>query len=85
MIRLAPHELISGKQIAGSWGGATMPDQDIPRMHALFQNMNIQLGSLLAKRYSLEKINEAMDDLGAGRVSRPLIVMGHSDKATGFD
>lgn len=78
MIRLAPHELISGKQIAGSWGGATLPDRDIPRMFEIFQNANISLGSLLTKRYALEQINEALDDLEAGRVFRPLIVMDHA-------
>lgn len=80
MIRLAPHELISGKQIAGSWGGATSPDRDIPKMHALFQIANIPLGALLTKRYTLEQINEALDDLEAGRVFRPLIVMQHPEE-----
>ncbi len=80
MIHLAPHDLISGKQIAGSWGGATKPDQDIPRMYNLFKNSDIPLDSLLTKRYSLEQINEALDDLEAGRVFRPLIVMSHSEE-----
>lgn len=77
-IRLAPHELISGKRIAGSWGGATVPDRDIPRMFEIFQSANIPLQALLTKRYSLEQINEAIDDLEAGRVFRPLIVMKHT-------
>jgi len=80
MIQLAPHELISGKQIAGSWGGATSPDCDIPKMHALFESANVPLGALLTKRYSLEQINEALDDLEAGRVFRPLIVMNHPEE-----
>lgn len=78
MIRLAPHELISGKQIAGSWGGATSPDRDIPKMCKMFNDANIPLRLLLTKRYSLEQINEALDDLEAGRVFRPLIVMDHA-------
>jgi S-(hydroxymethyl)glutathione dehydrogenase/alcohol dehydrogenase len=80
MIRLAPHDLISGKRIAGSWGGATFPDRDIPKMHTLFQNANIPLGVLLTKRYSLEQVNEALEDLEAGRVFRPLIVMQHPEE-----
>lgn len=78
MIRLSPHELISGKQISGSWGGATNPDKDIPKFHIIFQNANISLGSLLTKRYSLEQINEALEDLEFGRVFRPLIEMKHN-------
>ncbi|MDO9371797.1 MAG: zinc-binding dehydrogenase [Gammaproteobacteria bacterium] len=80
MIHLAPHELISGKQISGSWGGATSPDRDIPKMFEIFRDANTPLPSLLTKRYSLEHINDALDDLGAGRVFRPLIVMEHHDE-----
>jgi S-(hydroxymethyl)glutathione dehydrogenase/alcohol dehydrogenase len=80
MIRLAPHELISGKQIAGSWGGATTPDRDVPKMQKIFEDANIPLDALLTKRYSLEQINEALDDLEAGRVFRPLLVMQHPEE-----
>ena len=78
-IRLVPHELIAGKQIAGSWGGATNPDMDIPRMYNLFEKAKIPLGALLTKRYKLDEINEALDDLELGRVFRPLIVMEHEE------
>lgn len=78
-IKLAPHELISGKKIAGSWGGGTRPDIDIPKMYQIFSNANIPMGSLLTKRYKLEDINEALEDLRLGRVFRPLIVMDHSE------
>lgn len=75
LIRLAPHELISGKQIAGSWGGGSMPDRDIPRMFKIFNDFNIPLNRMLTKRYRLQEINQALDDLEAGTVLRPLIVM----------
>lgn len=80
LIRLAPHELISGKQIAGSWGGGSNPDIDIPKMHMLFKNADIPLNALLTKRYHLEDINDALEDLEAGRVFRPLIVMRHTEE-----
>lgn len=76
-IRIAPHDLISGKQISGSWGGATQPDRDIPLLYTFFFQADMPLNSLLAKRYSLDQINDALDDLEAGRVFRPLIVMQH--------
>ncbi|HVK99912.1 MAG TPA: hypothetical protein VM553_08870, partial [Dongiaceae bacterium] len=77
LIRLRPHDLISGKQIAGSWGGRVQPDKDIPRFHALFSKAAVPLASLLTKRYSLEEINQALQDLESGQVFRPLIVMNH--------
>jgi S-(hydroxymethyl)glutathione dehydrogenase/alcohol dehydrogenase len=76
-LKLSPHELISGKQIAGSWGGATRPDRDIPRMYELFQTNGISMKTLLTKRYSLYQINEALIDIEEGRVFRPLIEMEH--------
>ena len=78
-ICLAPHELISGKQIAGSWGGAVHPDRDIPHLFDLLRSAKTPFNLLLTKRYSLDQINDALDDLEAGRVFRPLIVMGHAD------
>ena len=78
MIRLSPHELISGKKIYGSWGGGTSPDSDIPIMHALFESANIPLNAMFTKRYSLLNINEAIDDLRCSRVFRPLISMTHN-------
>ena len=77
VIKISPYELISGKKIAGSWGGGTMPDTDIPKMFQIFLSAKIPLHALLTKRYSLEQINDALDDLGAGRVFRPLIIMEH--------
>jgi S-(hydroxymethyl)glutathione dehydrogenase/alcohol dehydrogenase len=76
-IRLSPHELISGKKIAGSWGGASKPDIDIPKIFQIFSKAKIPMESLLTKRYRLEDINEALEDLRLGRVFRPLIVMDH--------
>ena len=36
--------------------------------------------SLLTKRYMLEEINDALEDLRMGKVFRPLIVMDHSEE-----
>lgn len=78
-ISLSPHDLISGKKIAGSWGGASMPDIDVPKIFKLFSDAKIPMESLLTKRYSLDQINIALKDLELGRVFRPLIVMDHLD------
>jgi S-(hydroxymethyl)glutathione dehydrogenase / alcohol dehydrogenase len=77
-IKLAPHELISGKHIAGSWGGNSMPDRDIPLIFRVLSDGNLPFNRLITKRYRLEEINEALDDLESGNVFRPLIVMDHS-------
>jgi S-(hydroxymethyl)glutathione dehydrogenase/alcohol dehydrogenase len=78
MIKLSPHDLISGKKITGSWGGGTLPDIDIPIIYGYLSKAKIQLDSLLTKKYSLNSINLALDDLDQSRVFRPLIVMDHT-------
>jgi Zn-dependent alcohol dehydrogenases, class III len=74
-ISLDPHDLISGKQIRGSWGGATRPDVDVPRFVALYSEGRLPLDALVGQRYALDDINTALDDLATGRALRPLIVM----------
>ena len=76
-IRLSPHELISGKSISGSWGGAIDPDRDIPILYHNFISTDFPLNSLLTKPYSLSDINKALEDLESGKVLRPLIKMEH--------
>ncbi len=75
-ISLDPYDLISGKQIKGSWGGACDPDRDIPLLAALYLEGKLPLDKLITRRYKLENINEALDDLKHRRVGRPLIEFG---------
>lgn len=72
-ISIDPYELICGKQIRGSWGGSSNPDQDIPMFANLYLQGRLPLEKLLTKRYTLDQINEALDDLEHHRVGRPLI------------
>ena len=72
-ICLEPHDLISGKQIRGSWGGMCRPDEDIPKFGELYRQGRLPLERLVSARYSLEQINTAMDDLENRQVTRALI------------
>ncbi len=77
-ISLDPHDLISGRQIAGSWGGGSDPDRDIPRFAELYRSGKLPLEKLLSRRYALDEINTALDDLEQRRAGRPLIVIDPS-------
>jgi S-(hydroxymethyl)glutathione dehydrogenase/alcohol dehydrogenase len=77
-IKLSPHELISGKNIVGSWGGGCCPDKDIPAISFSCNRNNVPLDKLITKKYKLEEINDALNDLKKGNVFRPLICMEHS-------
>jgi S-(hydroxymethyl)glutathione dehydrogenase/alcohol dehydrogenase len=72
-ISIDPYELICGKQIRGSWGGSSRPDRDIPMFAQLYLEGKLPLEKLITKRYTLDAINEALDDLENNRVGRPLI------------
>ena len=72
-ISIDPYELICGKQIRGSWGGNSNPDRDIPLFAKLYLEGRLPLEKLITKRYPLDAINEALDDLEHHRVGRPLI------------
>ena len=72
-ISIDPYELICGKQIRGSWGGSSSPDQDIPMFAKLYREGKLPLDKLITKRYPLDAINDALNDLEHHRVGRPLI------------
>lgn len=76
-VELDPKQLNMGKRLLGTWGGDNWPDRDFPRYIKLLACKKLNLSPLLsdARTYSLEQINQAIDDLEAGRVARPLIQM----------
>ena len=75
-ISLDPFDLIKGKRIIGTWGGETQPDRDIPLYVNLYLSGRLKLDGLITHIYSLENINQALDDLEEGKVGRALIEMG---------
>ena len=77
-ISIDPYELICGKQIRGSWGGSSDPDRDVPMFAGLYREGKLPLEKLITKRYQLDSINEALDDLEQHRVARPLIEIDKS-------
>ena len=72
-IALNPFDLICGKRIKGSWGGASRPDRDVLKFADLYRKNKLPLEKLFDRRYQLQEINQALDDLEKGNVARPLI------------
>lgn len=75
-IALDPHDLISGRRIAGSWGGASDPDRDLPTLAKHFLAGRFPLQHLVGRMYSLDEINLALRDLESGSALRPLVDFG---------
>jgi S-(hydroxymethyl)glutathione dehydrogenase/alcohol dehydrogenase len=71
-IKIDPFDLICGKTIRGSWGGASKPDEDIVIMDQLYTSGALDLEALISHRYSLHDINDALDDLENRKIVRAL-------------
>ncbi len=57
-----------GKVLTGSHGGDGDPHMDIPRYHNLFRLGRIKLRELITDEFSLEQINEAIQQMRDGHV-----------------
>jgi len=57
------------KVLSGSHGGDSVPNEDIPRLLALYRADRLKLSKLITSFYSLERINEAIGDMRTGAVT----------------
>lgn len=74
-LSIDPHDLIKGRKIFGSWGGASEPDRDVEMYSRLYLEGRFDLSVLIDKIYKFEEINLAISDLRAGKCLRPVIQM----------
>lgn len=75
-ISIVPFDLIKGKRIIGSWGGAVMPDRDIPLFIGAYLSGKLRADRLATKEFSLDRINDAVDTLRKGEVIRAIVRIG---------
>lgn len=72
-LSLDPYDLIVGRRIAGSWGGDTAPDRDIPHYVDLYRSGRLALDALVSAEYPLHRINDGFAELQSGRLARALL------------
>ena len=58
-----------GKKLSGSQGGEAVPELDIPRYLGLYSQGRLKLEQLIAARYGLDCINDAIEDMRSGKLS----------------
>lgn len=75
-ISIDPFDLISGKQIKGSWGGGMNLDSDLNYLFDIFFETDSLLYLLQTTEYKLANINDAIDDFRNSRVTRPILSIG---------
>jgi S-(hydroxymethyl)glutathione dehydrogenase / alcohol dehydrogenase len=74
-LSLNPAVFNQGKSLLGTWGGDSVPDRDYPRFGRLLGSGRFPVRELLSAPYPLSRATEALADLAAGKVGRPLIDM----------
>ncbi|MEP9382043.1 NDMA-dependent alcohol dehydrogenase [Nocardioides sp. KR10-350] len=62
------------RQIRGALFGDCNPLYDIPKLLGLYRSGDLKLDELITRKYTLDQVNEAYDDLNAGRNIRGVIV-----------
>ncbi len=74
-ISIDPYELVKGKKLRGTWGGECFLDEDIPFYASEYLTGNFPIEQLITKIYSLDRINEGLEDLEKGRLIRGVVDM----------
>ncbi len=62
------------KRLLGSHGGESRPEIDIPRYVRLVAAGRLSFAGIVGRRYSLDEINTALDDMRSGRLAGRAIV-----------
>jgi len=62
------------KRLVGSHGGESRPEVEIPRYVRLVQDGRLSLAGVVGRRYPLDEINTAIDDMTSGRIAGRAIV-----------
>jgi Zn-dependent alcohol dehydrogenase len=69
LFELSGMEMVNGqKRLAGCMGGNSFPDQDFRTFVDWYLTGRLDLAALVTDRYPLDRVNEAVDDLGGGRI-----------------
>jgi Zn-dependent alcohol dehydrogenase len=68
--------ILMNKSLAGTVFGSCNPKADVFRLARLYQTGQLQLDEMITRRYRLDDINDAYDDLRNGKIVRGIIDFG---------
>ena len=66
--------LLKSKTYMRSTGGDSSPDRDYPIFLRWYRDGKLPLDDIVTRRYRLDEINDAVDDLGGGRIAGRAII-----------
>ena len=70
--------VLQNKRLLGSFAGSIRPRLDLPRLLGLYLGGRLPLDDLITKRYPLDDLPKAFDDMEAGRVARGVLMLAHA-------
>lgn len=66
--------IFQNKSLLGSFAGSARPDIDLPNLQRLYLAGKLNLDKLISKRYPLDDVALAFEDMEAGKVARGVLV-----------
>ena len=66
--------VMGNKRLLGSFVGSMQPRLDLPMLVDLYRAGKLDLDALISKRYALEELPQAFEDMEAGKVARGVLV-----------
>ncbi|SES46735.1 aryl-alcohol dehydrogenase [Streptomyces sp. yr375] len=73
-VKLDMFGLLLGRRVVGIVEGEGVPQSFVPALIRLYRQGRLPFDQLIT-RYPLERINEAIDDMKAGRVTKPVLTL----------
>jgi S-(hydroxymethyl)glutathione dehydrogenase/alcohol dehydrogenase len=64
------------RKLTRSSYGSNRPGVDFPRLIGLYQAGKLMIDELVTRRYSIDEVEQAFDDLAAGALARGLVIHG---------
>jgi S-(hydroxymethyl)glutathione dehydrogenase/alcohol dehydrogenase len=58
--------VLQEKSILGSYYGSSRPEVDMPKLIALYKSGKLKLDEMITRRYPLDEVNQAVEDLRLG-------------------
>jgi Zn-dependent alcohol dehydrogenase len=68
--------VMGNRRLLGSFVGSMQPRLDLPMLVELYRAGKLDLDALISKRYALEELPQAFEDMEAGKVARGVLVFG---------
>lgn len=80
-VPISPAALVlQNKRLLGSFIGSMNPRLDLPRLVQLYRAGKLELDKLITKRYALDDLPRAFEDMEAGKIARGVLVFEEANR-----